>query len=215
MHLFPFIESFNMIALPKYCDQEIQIFFFSFIFFSSSRSYLYSYLHKHEDFFIFFFQEQWKFTDNHSPQYRGLRKNSKYIKIKIKLQRLATAIPLQLASSASWCVGGIQRPPPSCCRGCACRDQHHSQDRSQLLHSLSPCAKRKLSLCPRAFSNKGIKKIQVCAVHSDGNPLDLCHHNVFHQSEGLSDCLIGPFKACPGRMIASQYFIIPLYFHST
>lgn len=29
-------------------------------------------------------------------------------------------------------------------------------------------------------------------MHSDHKPLDLYHHNIFHQSEGLSDFPIGP-----------------------
>jgi len=56
-------------------------------------------------------------------------------------------------------------------------------------------------------------------MHSDDKTLDLCFHGIFHQSEGLSDFLIGPeltLKSYLRRMTAShqRHFITPLYFHS-
>lgn len=48
-------------------------------------------------------------------------------------------------------------------------------------------------------------------MHSDDKPLDLCHHNIFRQSEGLSDFLIGP--ELPLKVLSKKNdSIIPMYF---
>lgn len=117
----------------------------------------------------------------------------KYIKIKIKLKRLVTMISLQLASSASWL--GARGPHPPILEDVPAGTTIMAGTKHNFLHPLSPCANRKLSSCPQSlqYSNQGINKIQTVPVmHSDDKPLDLCHHNIFHQSEGLSGFLLGP-----------------------